>query len=787
MDSDNLVTLIEDHIPIYKLRAESKETSALKNLIKTPLLDKAYQLDLSPEFIFETLKYFIDCGERLTQMTRTYDDIDATTRLLEEKERDLELAARIGQSLLEENNRLNNRNDQLENDLLTANETIDKLNYELLTANELIVQLKYDLSNKNGLIQMYSELENEESESTKEDTKDKTSLLISWQSLHDKVVRLEDDNQRLRREAVVTCKEIELEEKKEILLIRDCAKQLTEANFKLINLQDELTKRSEDSITQQEEITSLLTQAVELQRTCRDLNAEKEGLEAALQLSNECQNELSSELIELKDKYDLLLRAFHELKEELKRNKNDSLRFLNYETDEDSLAPLHFIPISESLQAEIESTLESEGYGSEFSSLNTTHLNNFTPNGQINHFNSNQNLIDCPKSLSPDNLTDKSCESPNSRRTSSRCSNQDQSTMSQNSISTTVINKSFSIPNKLKIVKPFEGSETLGKWKKLATPHLGVILESHTGVQNRVLQGVDKDIVDYALKKDSPEDELIYNNKDGDKLNNKSKSEHKQQTNCITKVSLDNRFGVTSSVYTFTTTSLSQNKDITSVTPSLSNLQLATGQDLPITSISSSPISFKNTNSIVSSSQVNGNALIQTPSTPASSPTTEEPAPNLNFTNMISHFIRNTGSYFRMTKSNSSDKIQKESKMKPSSSLTNFTTLMENTKSMITLTESIAMNKVNDSKQVSAGLASLSNSHKNGGNGILMKGSLIRSKALSKDVVKNLLSSNPATRLEGFNALMLDVSSKLNECDNNKNIYIGKINCIRTLRKGGYF
>ena len=38
----------------------------------------------------------------MTQMTRTYDDTDALTRLLEEKERDLELAALIGKSLLEE-------------------------------------------------------------------------------------------------------------------------------------------------------------------------------------------------------------------------------------------------------------------------------------------------------------------------------------------------------------------------------------------------------------------------------------------------------------------------------------------------------------------------------------------------------------------------------------------------------------------------------------------------------------------------------------------------------------
>lgn len=44
-----------------------------------------------------------------------------------QKERDLELAARIGQSLLEQNSELRNRLDQLENDYLTANETVSGL------------------------------------------------------------------------------------------------------------------------------------------------------------------------------------------------------------------------------------------------------------------------------------------------------------------------------------------------------------------------------------------------------------------------------------------------------------------------------------------------------------------------------------------------------------------------------------------------------------------------------------------------------------------------------------
>lgn len=54
------------------------------------------------------------CAERVGQMTKTYNDIDAVTRLLEEKERDLELAARIGQSLLKKNKTLTERNELLE-------------------------------------------------------------------------------------------------------------------------------------------------------------------------------------------------------------------------------------------------------------------------------------------------------------------------------------------------------------------------------------------------------------------------------------------------------------------------------------------------------------------------------------------------------------------------------------------------------------------------------------------------------------------------------------------------
>ncbi len=57
-------------------------------------------------------------------MTKTYNDIEAVTRLLEEKERDLELAARIGQTLLEKNKQLIQRNELLEDQLAEATEKV---------------------------------------------------------------------------------------------------------------------------------------------------------------------------------------------------------------------------------------------------------------------------------------------------------------------------------------------------------------------------------------------------------------------------------------------------------------------------------------------------------------------------------------------------------------------------------------------------------------------------------------------------------------------------------------
>lgn len=122
-------------------------------------------------------------------MTKTYDDIEAVTRLLEEvsneippqipsqtkisvrvyrwlwkvtywdnvffffvvlqKEKDLELTARIGKELLQTNNKLENTVASLETDLKAAHEKLTQLSHEVLKKTELIQILTNDVDESN--------------------------------------------------------------------------------------------------------------------------------------------------------------------------------------------------------------------------------------------------------------------------------------------------------------------------------------------------------------------------------------------------------------------------------------------------------------------------------------------------------------------------------------------------------------------------------------------------------------------------------------------------------------
>ena len=85
-------------------------------------------------------------------MTKTYHDISAVTRMLEERENDLQMAVTLGHTLLESNDSLRSQVALLEQDIEQT--------------TEIVKQLKHDLVLKERLIGFYSDMEENNAQST---------------------------------------------------------------------------------------------------------------------------------------------------------------------------------------------------------------------------------------------------------------------------------------------------------------------------------------------------------------------------------------------------------------------------------------------------------------------------------------------------------------------------------------------------------------------------------------------------------------------------------------------
>ncbi|XP_049638349.1 trafficking kinesin-binding protein 1 isoform X2 [Suncus etruscus] len=302
-----------------------------------------YELDWYYEECSDVL-----CAERVGQMTKTYNDIDAVTRLLEEKERDLELAARIGQSLLKKNKTLTERNELLE-------EQVEHIREE-------VSQLRHELSMKDELLQFYTRV-TEESEpesacSTPLKRNESSSSVQNYfhlDSLQKKLKDLEEENVVLRSEACQLKTETITYEEKEQQLVSDCVKELRDANVQIASISEELAKKTEDAARQQEEITHLLSQIVDLQKKAKVCAVENEELAQHLGAAKDAQRQLTAELRELEDKYAECMEMLHEAQEELKNLRNKTMP----STASRRYHSLGLFPM-DSLAAEIEGTMRKE-------------------------------------------------------------------------------------------------------------------------------------------------------------------------------------------------------------------------------------------------------------------------------------------------------------------------------------------------------------------------------------------------------------------------------------------
>uniref|UniRef100_A0A8B9LJG3 Si:dkey-28e7.3 n=1 Tax=Astyanax mexicanus TaxID=7994 RepID=A0A8B9LJG3_ASTMX len=312
-----IVSLLTEKLPRYTLRADHVFGYDHDDWLHTPLLPPEAALGLTYEQIDETFKYFLLCSERVGQVTKTYHDIEAVTHLLEEKERDLELAARIGQSLLKQNKALTERNELLDEQLEIAREEIAQLRHELSMRDELL-NLYASTEEIESAMESRSPIRRNESSSS-------LTNYIHYDFLQQKLKGLEEENLKLRTEADELTSETTIYEEQEQQLMMVCVEELSSVNKQVVDLSEELARKVEDSLRQQEEISSLLGQVVDLQQRCKGLMRENEELTQHLSATRENQSQLKTELKDLQERNSESEDMLQEAREEIKNLRNKSL------------------------------------------------------------------------------------------------------------------------------------------------------------------------------------------------------------------------------------------------------------------------------------------------------------------------------------------------------------------------------------------------------------------------------------------------------------------------------
>ncbi|KFM11179.1 Trafficking kinesin-binding protein 2, partial [Aptenodytes forsteri] len=624
-----LVSLLEEQLPDYKLRVDSLYLYENRDWIQSPACHGHLPEITSPVHDEEPLRYMILGTDNVEQ--KTYSDADMVKHLLAEKDRDLELAARIGQALLKRNHLLTEQNEALEEQL---GQTLDRVN-----------QLQHELSKKDDLLRIVS-IASEESET---DSSCSTPLrfnesfnvshdLLQLDVLQDKLRELEEENLALRSKACHLKTETITYEEKEQQLVNDCVKELRQTNAQISRITEELSEKSEELVRYQEEISSLLSQIVDLQHKLKEHVIEKEELKLHLQASKDAQRQLTAELHELQDRNAECLGMLHESQEEVKllRSRASSVACLCRPHS------CGAFPV-DSLAAEIEGTMRKElsqgdesvlskQKGQQKRVFDTVKVANVT-RGRSSSFpaplpipgsnrssvvmtakpfqsgvhqleghtrmtqrsSSEKNLKDTHNPGQPgtpgDNdlvtalhrlslrrqnyLSEKQFFEEEWERKmhllaeqkegASGCSTPTESCFSLGTnseftdLSASSSNLRVLLPEKLQIVKPIEGSQTLFHWQQLARPNLGTILDPRPGVVTKGFTPLSDDTVYHIsdLEEDDEEGEGGITFKVQESFPEEKKSSNPGK--CLSS---------TNSTFTFTTCRILHPSDVTQVTPS---------------------------------------------------------------------------------------------------------------------------------------------------------------------------------------------------------------------------
>uniref|UniRef100_H0ZJ51 Trafficking kinesin protein 2 n=1 Tax=Taeniopygia guttata TaxID=59729 RepID=H0ZJ51_TAEGU len=591
-----LVSMLEEQLPDYKLRVDSLYLHENADWIQPMachgwLPEMASSAREEDSFCYMTLielpSSSLDGSHKFAQVLGTenteqkdYGEADMVKRLLAEKDRDLELAARIGQALLKRNHLLMEQNEALEEQL---GQTLDRVN-----------QLQHELSKKDDLLRIVS-IASEESEtdsSCSTPLRFNESFTVSHDPLQldvlqDKLRELEEENLALRSKACHLKSETITYEEKEQQLVNDCVKELRQTNAQISRITEELSEKSEEVIHYQEEISSLLSQIVDLQHKLKENVIEKEELKLHLQASKDAQRQLTAELHEFQDRNAECLGMLHESQEEVKllRSRASSVACLCHPQS------CGAFPV-DSLAAEIEGTMRKELSQGDQSVLskqkgqqkrvfdtvkiaNTIHgrsssfpaplpipgSNRSSAVMTAKPFQSGTHHLESHARVAPGSSSEKNLKDTHSpgqpgtpgdndlvtalhrlslrrqnylsekqffeeewdrklhllaeqKEEASSCSTPTESSFSPSTnseftdLSASSSNLRVLLPEKLQIVKPIEGSQTLFHWQQLARPNLGTILDPRPGVVTKGFTPLSDDTVHHIsdLEEDDEEE-----------------------------------------------------------------------------------------------------------------------------------------------------------------------------------------------------------------------------------------------------------------------------------------
>ncbi|XP_054277002.1 trafficking kinesin-binding protein milt isoform X2 [Macrosteles quadrilineatus] len=573
------------------------------------------------------------CSNRVSQMTKTYNDIEAVTRLLEEKEKDIELTARIGKELLAHNQKLEANVASLESELRTANEKITQLTHELVKKTELIQILTNDVESEGG---------------SEPGTPAGT---VNWEVLQRRLSRLEEENKSLRCEATQLASQTEECEAHEARLVAELAAQLTLVRTDLSGVSLDADRQREEAMATKQLAETLQDRLNTAETKITVVTQENEELVQMVNLARETQCELATELADLKERYTEVVNLLQEAQETLRKQRKKSqpqarggLLFPSLHSSVSTHNP-------DSLASELECSLFSELSLDSGIGASNTNLPNYKKVFETVRCASRAGSLgsDSTAGSSPgpgprypslgiiQPLTSSSTHRPRMsssylppRRLSrpaldsagasdSECSDTEYLNMPPSGAGTASPHEleaalrrltpgavaarraalgdheecrtpdsimstgssglgSWRLPDKLQIVKPIEGSMTLHHWSELATPSLGGLLEERPGVKIRgglELEQLGLEL--YTLSDLEEDDEVSHPGK---------------------------MFQDTGSVYTFTNSTVMHPDDTTSVTNSYRGSQMCTAVSSRVSSVVPTPVarSRRNSTSTFSSS-----------------------------------------------------------------------------------------------------------------------------------------------------------------------------------------